>query len=112
LPRRQHKREHSPEPLRGEHSRVSPLTVHALEQTPREVLYVFFWEWLERVLLEKVEYAHPIQLGDETRVIAKVKVFVEVDAFAAGWSVIALAEVTTAEHERETGRQVSPGPLT
>jgi hypothetical protein len=45
---------------------------------------VFFWEWLEGILLEKVEYAHPVQLGDETRVIAKVKVFVEVDALAAG----------------------------
>jgi hypothetical protein len=63
---------------------VGPLTIHALEQTPRKVLDVFFWEWLEGILLEKVEYAHPVQLGDETRVIAKVKVFVEVDALAAG----------------------------
>lgn len=59
------------------------LTLHTLQQAPGKVLDMPFWEGLEAVQLEKVEHAHAIQLGDETWVVAEVKVLGEVDAFAA-----------------------------
>lgn len=42
-----------------------------------------FRERLECVLLEKVEDTHPVQLGDKTRVVAKIEMLVEMNAFTA-----------------------------
>lgn len=58
------------------------LTVYTLQKRFGKVLDVLLWEGLERVLLEEIVYAHPIQLRDQTWVISKVKVFVQVDTFA------------------------------
>ncbi len=37
---------------------------------------------LERILLEKVEDAHPVQLGYQARVITEIEILVEMYAFA------------------------------
>jgi hypothetical protein len=58
------------------------LTGNTSEQMPSEILDMLFRKRLESVALQKVEYAHPVQLGHQARVIAVVQVFVEVHTFA------------------------------
>lgn len=56
--------------------------MHAPQQTLCKVLDVLLREWLEPILLEKVEDAHPVQLGHQAGVTPEVKVLFEMDTFA------------------------------
>ena len=60
------------------------LTIDALKQTLCEILYMPGRERRKRVLFQEVKDAHAVQLRDETRVIAMIKLLFEVDTFAAG----------------------------
>ena len=55
------------------------LTINTLQQTLCEILDMSFWERREWILFQEIEYTHPVQLWNDTGVIAMIKVFVHMD---------------------------------